>query len=161
MLHSATFWLAISMLVFIAIVYKPGSRAVLKSLDARSHALKSELEKARALRAEAEEWLADSIKKQEEATRLAESIIAEARADAVRLTDDARNKMNETLAAREAAALAKIAEAEANATREAKAMAAEMAIAASREYLKQRLNAEGNTKLVDDAIAGITPDKAA
>jgi len=161
MLHNAVFWLAVSMLLFLAVALKPGTKAVLAGLDARRNALKAELEKAKALRAEAEEWLADSIKKQEEATRTAEAIVAEARADAARLAEDAKKKMAETLATREAAALAKIAEAEANATREAKALAADMAIAASREWLKQRLTADGASKLIEQAIAGIKTDKAA
>lgn len=160
MLHSSTFWLAVSMAIFIAIAGKPIAVGVRGILDSRREKIRTEIEEAERLRAEAQELLAESQRAHQNAVQTAEDIIADARADADAIRAEAATKLKQTLALREQQALAKIAEAEANATREARELATQLALAASREVLRQRLTGPAADALVDQAIAEL-PQKLA
>lgn len=152
MLHNATFWLAVSMAIFIAIAGKPIVRGIRSTLDSRREAIRTELAEAERLRAEAQELLVESQRQHHNAVKEAESIVADAKADAERIRAEAASKLKETLALKEQQALAKIAEAEAAATREARELATQLALAASREVLRQRLTGANADALVDQAI---------
>lgn len=153
MLHNATFWLAVSMAVFLFFAGKPVCRGIRSLLDARRDAIRTELSEAERLRAEAQELLVESQRQHRDAVKEAEEIIADAKADAGRIRDEAALKLQQTLALREQQALAKIAEAEAAATREARDLATQLALAATRDVLRQRLTGSAADALVDQAIA--------
>ena len=152
MTMTATHWLAVSMVLFLAIALRPIVRAITGGLDGKRAELKAALDHATQLRAEAEALLADCQRQQSEAAAAAERMLEEARADAARLRQAAAAKTAEALKAREAQAMMKIAEAEANATREARNLAASLALEASRAVIMQRLSGESADKLVDAAI---------
>jgi F-type H+-transporting ATPase subunit b len=160
MLQNATFWLLVAMLVFLALVWKPGSKAITGMLDKRRDAVRSALEEAERLRAEAHDLLNESQRQHREAVQEAEQIIADAQDEAERIHADATTKLQQVLAAREAAALAKIAEAEAAATREARDLASQLALAASRDLLRQKLTGSAADALIDQAITDL-PQKIA
>ena len=153
MIHNATFWLSVSMLLFIAVAGKPVSQAVVALLDKRRDAVRTELAAAAKLRSEAEELMAYTKRQQEAATVDAERIVREAQEDAARLRADAAEKLGKLLAAREQAALAKIAEAEALAVRDARALASTLALKVSRDVLVEKLVGSTADALVDSAIA--------
>lgn len=160
MFYSATFWMFVSMAIFFAIAWKPGSKAIAGLLDKRRDAVRTALDEAERLRAEAHELLNDSQRKHREAVQEAEQIVADAKDEAQQLRLEAAARLQQTLAAREAAALAKIAEAEAAATREARDLATQLALAASREMLRQKLVGSAADALIDQAIADL-PQKLA
>ena len=153
--NHATFWLLVSMVIFLAFAGKPMVRGILGMLDTRRAAIRKTLEEAEHLRAEAQSLLEKRQQQQADALNEAREIIEEAKADAARLRAEAKLKLTEALAAREQQALAKIAEAEANAAREARDMAATLALAASRTLLAERLTAAAADTLIDKAIAEI------
>lgn len=160
MLHNATFWLAVSMAVFLAIAGKPVARGIRSLLDTRREAIRTELEEAERLRAEAQELLVESQRQHHNAVKEAESIVSDAKADAERIRAEAAEKLKQALALKEQQALAKIAEAEAAATREARDLATQLALAATRDVLRQRLTGTAGDALVDQAIAEL-PQKLA
>ena len=160
MLHSATFWLVVSMLMFLALVGKPAGKAIAKGLDARRDAVRHELAKAERLRAEAEELLSKYQQQLLDALQEAETILSDAKEDAGRMREEAALLLKNVLAAKEAEAMARIAEAEENATREARQMAANIAISATRILLSERLKGDAAEQLVDNAIAHL-PQKLA
>lgn len=152
MLHTATFWLAVSMAIFLAVAGKPVARGFKATLDKRRDTIRLELEEAERLRAEAQELLLDSQRRHRDAVSEAEEIVTTAKADADRIRAEAADKLKQTLALREKQAMDKIAEAEATALAEARAMATELALAASREVLRQRLTGASADALIDKAI---------
>ena len=73
---------------------------MIEALDHRSARIKAELDEARRLRDEAGKLLAEYQRKQGEAEREAEAIVADAKAEAERVAAEARAKMEEFVARR-------------------------------------------------------------
>lgn len=158
--NHATFWLLVSMVIFLMIAGKPMVRGITSMLDTRRDEVRQKLAEAERLRTEAEAMLARCKQQQSEAEAEAAAIIAEAKTDAARIREEAKVKLAESLATREQQALAKIAEAEATATREARNLAANLALAASHALLAQRITGSAADALIDKAIADM-PTKLA
>jgi F-type H+-transporting ATPase subunit b len=152
------FWVAVAFVLFLGVlVYVGAHKTVIEALDRRSARIKAELDEARRLRDEAEKLLAEYQRKQREAEREAEAIIAEARAEAERVAAESRGKMEEFVARRTRLAETKIGQAEALALAEVRAAAADAAVAAAEKILRE--TAKG--KVADDLIAqGIADVKA-
>src|SRR5262245_61089128 len=106
-------WVAVAFVIFIGvIVYVGAHKKVIEALDHRSARIKAELDEARRLRDEAAKLLAEYQRKQGEAAREAEAIVADAKAEAGRVAAEARVKMEEFVARRTKLAEAKIGQAE-------------------------------------------------
>ena len=72
------FWVAVAFVIFIGVlVYVGAHKTVIDALDERTARIKAELDEARRLRDEAAALLAEYERKQGEAEREAEAIIAE------------------------------------------------------------------------------------
>jgi len=131
------------------LVYAGVHKTIIDALDQRTDRIKAELDEARRLRDEAGKLLADYQRKQREAEREAEAIIAEAKAEAQRVAAEARGKMEEFVARRTKLAESKIGQAEAQALADVRAAAADAAVAAAEKILRD--TAKG--KVADDLIA--------
>ena len=151
-------WVAFGFFCFLALLaYLGVHRKVFDSLDSRSARIKSELDEATKLRAEAQALLAEFERKGREAEKEAEAIIASAKAEAERLAAEAKTKMEDFVARRTKMAETKIAQAEAQAVADVRAAAADAAVAAAERILGD--TAKG--KVADDLIAqGIRDLKA-
>ncbi len=137
MLMSAEFWVFVAFLIFIGIlVYFRVPQALLGFLDERSRRIRAELDEARRLKDEAQKLLADYQRRRREAEGEAEAIVAGARAEAGRLAEDAKQKMEEFVARRTKLAETKIAQAEAQAIADVRAAAAEAAVGAAERILR-------------------------
>ena len=158
MIKEPEFWVAVAFVLFVGVmVYVGAHRKLTEALDHRSARIKGELDEARRLRDEAAKLLAEYQRKQREAEREAEAIVADARAEAERVAAEARVKMEEFVARRTKLAEAKIGQAEAQALADVRAAAAEAAVAAAEKILRE--TAKG--KVADDLIAqGIADVKA-
>ncbi len=77
-------WVAISFLIFIALVGRIGWRIAVRALDARAERVRNELAEAARLRAEAEEMLRQAEAERAAALAEAEEMIARAEAEAAR-----------------------------------------------------------------------------
>ncbi|MBC6440947.1 MAG: F0F1 ATP synthase subunit B [Rhodospirillales bacterium] len=150
-----TFWVAIGFFAAIAIVWKPLSRMILGGLDRRSEKIASALDEARRLREEAQELLASYERKQREATREAEGIVNQAREEADRLTRRAAEDLENQVARRRQQAMDRIGQAEADAVREVRTSAVDLALKATRKLLDDRIGEAEQARLVDDAIAEV------
>jgi len=158
MLNEPEFWVAVAFVIFVGVlIYVGAHRKIFEALDQRSARIKAELDEARRLRDEAQTLLAEYQRKQGEAEREAEAIIAEAKAEAERVAAEARGKMEEFVARRTKLAETKIGQAEAQALADVRAAAADAAVAAAEKILRE--TAKG--KVADDLIArGIADVKA-
>ena len=152
MLQDPTFWVLVSFVIFVALVWKPGSKAVAQMLDDRAEKIRSDLEKAAKLREEAQALFAEYQKKQRDALKDAEAIVAAAKAEAEALSRQAAVDLETSLKRREQLALQRIAQAEAQATADVRAAAVDLAMAATRKILTDKLDAGRQDALVDAAI---------
>jgi|SRR5581483_7055430 len=144
------FWVAVSFLIFVGILAYVGvHRKVVAALDDRRARITAELEEAHRLREEAAALLGEYRRRQQQAEKEAEEIVAAAKAEAERMGVEAKAKMEEFVARRTKMAEAKIAQAEAQATAEVRAAATDAAVAAAEKILTQ--TAKG--KLAEDLLA--------
>ena len=126
LLGDAEFWVAVAFVIFLAgMGYLGVHRMVAKSLDERADRIKAELDEARKIKDEAAQLLAQYQRKRQEAEGEAQEIIAGAKAEAERLAIEAKAKIEEFVARRTKMAETKIAQAEAQATADVRAAAAE------------------------------------
>jgi len=152
----AHFWVNVAFFMIVALAYKPVSRGIAAALDARAAKIKARLDEAHKLREEAQEMLATYQRKQRDAMKEAEEIIAHAKAEAERLAQQAAKDLEVTMKRREQMALDRIAQAEAQAMKEVQNLAVDVAIGAARKVIGDSLTASQTASLVDNAIKDLS-----
>ncbi len=145
----------VAVAIFVALVWKPGKRILIGSLDDRAVRIGQELEAARNLRDEARRALADYQAKQREAANEAEQIVAHARVEAERIAAQSARELNETLQRRRRLAEERIAQEEAKAVAEIRGVAVDIAISAARRVIAAELDETRSAALIDAAIAAL------
>ena len=153
MLAEPEFWVAVAFVIFVALVYKRAAQTVTTMLDRRSDAIRAQIEEARQLREEAQRRLDEYRRREREALKEAEEIIARARQEAERHQAQARADLEAALARRREQALDKIARAEADAVRQVREMSSDLAVAATRRVLAEELAGPQGAALINQAIA--------
>lgn len=151
--QDAAFWVGVSFFLVVGLAFRPVVRALGAGLDARAAKIKARLDEAARLREEAQEMLATYQRKQRDAMKEAEEIIAHAKAEAERLAAQAAKDLEASLKRREAQAMDRIAQAESAALREVQNVAVDVAVSAARQVLASAITADQAAKLVDGAIA--------
>ena len=153
MFFEAELWVAVSFVIFLAIVWKVGGfKAMTGGLDSRAERIRAELAEAQRLRQEAAALLSEYQRKREAAERDAAEIVAAARIEAERLAHEAEEKMADFVKRRTATAEAKIAQAEAQAVSDVRAAAADAAVAAAEKVLTESVKGGVADKLVAKGI---------
>lgn len=154
MFATGEFWVLTGLIIFIGIaIYMKVPGMLTASLDKRREDIANELEEARRLREEAQQLLASYQRKQREAMKEAEDIVTQAKAEAERLAAETRSAMTALVARRTKMAEDKIAQAEAQAMADVRAVASDVAIAAAREIIAAKVDANRDAKLVEGSIA--------
>ncbi len=149
----ATFWVGAAFVLFVGIlVYLKVPGMLTGALDERAKKISDDLDQARELREEAQVLLATYQRKQRDALKEAEEIIAHAKEEAMREAEQAEKKLDEAVARRQQAALNKIALAEAQAENEVRDTAIEIAIAAATAVVAQQVRGDRADAVVDTAI---------
>ncbi len=148
-------WVYVGFLIFVVLVGPKLWKALTQMLDRRSLKIKSDLDEAQKLKDEAQALLAEYQRKQRDAMREAEEIIANARGLAQRQIKDAGKKLEENLARREKASLEKIAQAETTARAEVRREAVDVATAAAAQVIRTQIDAARDSALIDQAIAEV------
>jgi len=154
-LHEAEFWVLVAAVIFVAAVGKKVARAVTGGLDARSVRIRGELDEARRLREEAEKLVAEYRAKEKEAKADAEAIVAHAKEEAERIAAQAARDLEQALERRQRMAEERIAQAEAKALDEVRAVAIDVAIAAAREVIVAEIDEKRGNTLIDEAIVAL------
>lgn len=150
----ATGWVSVAMLILIGIIiWKKVPQAIARSLDDRIARVRTDLDEARRLRAEAEALLADYRQKQADAARDADAILANARSEAETLVADAGRQAEALIARRTRMAEDKIAAAERAAADELRARTALLATEAARRIIAESADAATQARLAEQAIA--------
>lgn len=149
------FWVAVAFVIMVGAAFRPVLRIAVAALDARASTIRHQIEEARRLRDEAQDLLAQYERKQRDAVKEAEQIVARARRDAERGVAQATADMERALQRREFSALERIAQAEAAAVGEIRALAVDLAIRATHKLLAEHLPAAKSDAMVDEAIAAL------
>jgi F-type H+-transporting ATPase subunit b len=152
LLGDPEFWVLLAVVVFVVGVWKPARRAILGALDARAVRIRDELETARRLREEAQQALASYQKQLSEGAAEAEAIVAHAKAEAERVAAQAARNLEETLERRRRLAEERIAQEEAKALAEIRAVTVDVAISAARQVIVAELDEQRGAALIDAAI---------
>ena len=148
-----TFWVALAFVVFMGgILYSKVHLKLAAQLDDKATAIKAQLDEALNLRKEAEKFLVDYQRKQRDAQKLAESIIADAEVAAESLKVQATKDVAELIERRERLAKDKLAQAEVMAVKEVKNAAVTAAVAATKEILSESLKGKSGDALVKSSI---------
>lgn len=152
-LATPEFWVAVSFFLFLGLIFYFGVHKKLgAALDARAASIAKEIEEAKALREEAEKVLADYRRKEGNAAKEAEDIVALATKEAEALAAETSRNMKELFERRMKLAEDKIDRAEADAIREVRAAAADAAVTAAQMVISQKLTPEMADKLVKQGI---------
>jgi F-type H+-transporting ATPase subunit b len=149
-------WVAVGFFILVGIaLYLKVPAMVTRALDERAERIRAELDEARRLREEAQALLAEYQRKQNDAAKEAEKIIALARDDANAFARESRLRLAESLERRRRLAEDKIARAEADAIEDVRRHAADVAIAAASRLLGQELSPAKAKGLIDDGIKSV------
>ena len=151
--EDSRFYILVALVLFFALIFWKGvHKALGKALDARAETIRNDLDEARRLREEAQTLLASYHRKQAEAEKLAEDIVAQARKDAETMASDARVQLAAKLERRTQVAEEKIAAAEAQALNDVKARAAELAVDAAEKIFRKDLKAADHSRLISEGL---------
>ncbi len=153
---NGTVIVSIAMAVFIAILlWKKVPGLITSGLDRQISAIRTRLDEAKTLRAEAEALRDEYARKIAGAEADAANIVAHAQEESKLLIADAEKSATELTARRAKMAEDKIAAAERQAVGDIRAKAAETAAAAAGKLIAERHDASADKPLVDSTIAGL------
>lgn len=156
MFLTAEFWVLVAFVIFMGIVWKVGGfRQIAEAIDSRGRLVQAELDEAKRLREEAAAVLADYTRRRADAERDADAMVAAAREEAERVAREAHDRMSDFVARRTAAAEAKIAQAEIQATQQVRAAAAEAAVKVSEAVLREQVRGQGGEDLLVRSLGEI------
>ena len=154
--QNPTFWVGVAFFVFVVgLLYAKTHKTIGAMLDARAEGIAQQIEEAKALRAEAENMLLDYQRKQRDAEKEAVDMVDRAKEDAKIMAKAAKADLDAMMVRRERSAAEKIAQAEANAIKEVRAAAVDVAIAAASSVLADTMKGKAGTALVNDAIGEV------
>jgi len=153
LLLDSHFWVGVALVVFVGVLVMAGvHKFAWKALGDAGDKVRAQLAEADELRAEAQRLL-DNIKVEREAAeKHAAEMMANAEEQAKRLQVEANAKLAEQIERRGQLAERRIATAEAQATADVKAAAADLAAQMAERILSQRLAGAKTDPLIDTAI---------
>ncbi len=149
------FWVTLAFILLVGLAYKKVSSAIAGFLDAHAEKIKSELDTASRLRAEAEEALSLYKQKQAEFAKEAELILEKAREDADLNRANAEAELKIALDARLKQAMEKIAQEEAAAIADVRNRVLDITLAAARSVIIEQMAVVSQEEFVKLAVADI------
>lgn len=143
----------LALVVFLLIVaFLGGFKLIATKLDERAAGIQTQIDEAKALRAEASKLMADAERKAKEADEAAQDIVKRAKADAANMMKQAKADLEAKVTRREAQAEQRIARAEADAANDVRRAAADAATKAARDILS---GSDTTDSLFDKALKEI------
>jgi F-type H+-transporting ATPase subunit b len=153
----STGWVSLAMAIFIAVlIFKKVPALIAKGLDSKIAAIRSQLDEAAKLRAEAEALKAEYEKKLKSADRDIANMHSRAEEEAAIVLADAKAAAAELVKRRQKMAEQKIAAAERSAIADIRAKAVNTATIAAEALIADAHNAKADKSLVDGAISSLS-----
>jgi F-type H+-transporting ATPase subunit b len=157
---NAELWVAIAFICFLGLLAFLGAhRKIIEALDRRQGRVKAELDEALRLKIEAGELLAEFERKGHEAEGEALALIANARAEAERLAGEAKSRMEDFIARRTKMMETRIAQTEARALADVRAVAADAAVSLASKMLSETIRGDPTDGLVAQSIKHLKVSK--
>jgi F-type H+-transporting ATPase subunit b len=154
--QDAHFWIMIALVVFVLILWRANVPAMaMKALDDVGAKVQAQLDEAKHLSEEARALLEQISLQRAETERQAAAMLEAAVQEAERLRAEAAKDLEDDIRRMRELATRKIAVAEALATAEVKAAAADMASHAAETVLAARAAAATSDPLIDAGLAGL------
>ncbi len=148
-------WVAFAIVVFFVLFGSKIWQALIGALDKHSASVRAELDEASRLRQEAEAMLVDAKARREQSLAEAKQLLESAHAEAQRVGEQARTDAEATGKRREQMALDRIAAAEKAAVSDVRHTAANIAVRAAEQVLRETLSADADTAIIDHSIASL------
>lgn len=155
LLKDPMFLYTVAFVIFVGLAYKFGRAKFLAWIDGEIQKVRSQLDDAQKLRAEAEATLAEYKAKQTVALKEADELVQNAKDEAVRLKAQAEADLKASLARAEQQAIERIRIAEAAALAEVRQRGIDLAMEMAEKSLQSKLQGEAGSKLIDQAIADL------
>jgi F-type H+-transporting ATPase subunit b len=155
LLHNDYTWIGLSFVICLALIARYLMPVINKSLDGRAEKIRDQLEQASRLRKEAEELLASYQAKQKELLAEAESLVENAKRDAVLIRERAATDLKQALERRSQQAQEKIARAEAEAVAHIRARIVDAATESARAIIASRAAGTPDDEAIARAISTI------
>ena len=149
MYFDETAWVAIAFVIFIALVWRKGSKAITGILDSRSLLIENELKEAKSLKEEALEELRKSLQSQKNISNEAEQIIKDAQDAAKKIREDANVSCSEIIKRREEQAKQKIMALETEAVNNIKKITGSIIIESSKVFIESNLDKKENNDIIN------------
>ena len=152
-LHNTNFIVLLAFLLFVGVLlyFKVPSK-VGEMLDKRAAGIRADLDEARALRDEAQSLLASYERKQKEVQEQADRIVANARDEAERSTQAAKDDIAASISRRLAGAEEQLASARAAAVKDVRDRAITVAVAAAKDVIAKQMDATRANALIEESI---------
>ena len=151
-LDNPALWVAISFVIFLALIARPAWRFVIQSIDNKIEEIKNKIEEAAGLREEAQDILAANKRKNFDAEREAGEIIAQAREEAQVLKARLTKELEEVLKRRQQIATDRISQAEADAVEAVRLLTVDIALNATEQILAETIKGEKGKRLINNSI---------
>jgi F-type H+-transporting ATPase subunit b len=143
-----TAWVAVAFIIFIGLVWKKASNAIVSILDNRSLLIHNELNEAKSLKEEALEELRKSLQTQKQISEEAENIILDAKETAKKIQEEAYSKSSDLIKRKEEQAKQKIIALETDAIKNIKKITGNVIIESSKIYIEGNIDKKENVNLI-------------
>jgi F-type H+-transporting ATPase subunit b len=143
-----TAWVAVAFIIFIALIWKKASNAIVSILDNRSLLIHNELNEAKSLKEEALEELRKSLQTQKQVLEEAENIIRDAKETAKKIQEEAYSKSSDLIKRKEEQAKQKIIALETDAIKNIKKITGNVIIESSKIYIEDNIDKKENVNLI-------------
>jgi F-type H+-transporting ATPase subunit b len=147
-------WYAVAFVLFFVLVGRKLYAAITGWLDGKITKIKTDIDEAARLRAEAETLLQQAKARHAAASREADELVAKANAEAEAVRARTNDETNRLIAQREQQVMARIAQAEKQALADIQAQTVQLALDMARAHMAN-LPADKATQLADAAITDI------
>lgn len=155
LVESTLFWTGLSFFVLLLVIWKYVFPVLGGLLAERRGRIQGDIEKAEALREEAQKALAEYEKQLKASRREAQEIVSNAKNEAEKIIQTKTAELERDLAKRSEDARVQIEQAKAKAMRDVRQEVTELAIAAAEKIVTQEVDGKKATKITDDLLKEI------
>jgi F-type H+-transporting ATPase subunit b len=150
-----SFWVAASLVLLVAMIFRPLRKIFLQALDARTDRIRTQLAEAKRMKEEAEALLEDFRLKHQQAIQSSSELMAHTEQTITRMREQAEKELSETLDKRAALAMSRIHTYEAALLQEVKQQAVDIAVHAVMSLLRSQRTEELSSDATDQLISDI------
>lgn len=152
MIHSPTFWVAISFFLFLLLVYKYAKKIIFEALDNRADKIRKELEEMNDLKIEASNILGETKKRQNAAKKEIDDLMNNAELEMKKMRDNAALEMKNYLDKRTSQIMERISSQESEIVDNLRKQTVEITIKVVNQVIKDNLDNKLSSNLVNNTI---------